>query len=62
MYVSEELCQEQMLLMVEGLGSWVEFPDTIHELLAHLVEVIGKTNRWYTQLYQIQTKQQYYYS
>ena len=46
LFVSEELCQEQMLLMVEGLGSWVEFPDTIHELLAHLVEVIGEDNDW----------------
>ena len=39
---SEELCKHQMLLLVKDVGDWVKFPETTHELYAHLAEMIGK--------------------
>ena len=36
------LCKEQMLLQVQDIGGWITFPETIHELYAHLAELIGK--------------------
>ena len=39
---SEELCKQQMKLLVVHVGEWVKFPETIHELYAHLPEMIGK--------------------
>ena len=34
------LCKEQMRLQVEDIGSWVNFPETMHEFYAHLAEMI----------------------
>ena len=31
-----------MLLLVKDVGDWVKFPETTHELYAHLAEMIGK--------------------
>ena len=31
-----------MLLQVQDIGGWITFPETIHELYAHLAELIGK--------------------
>ena len=31
-----ELCEEVMLELVEGLGPFIEFNDTIHQFYAHL--------------------------
>ena len=36
------LCKEQMLLQVQDIDGWITFPETIHELYAHLAELIGK--------------------
>ena len=37
------LCVEQMKLKLTELGgAWVRFPDSIHELYAHLAQFIGK--------------------
>ena len=30
-----------MLLMVQDVGPWICFPETVHEFYAHLAEVIG---------------------
>ena len=38
---SEELCKEQMRLFVVDIGPWVRFTPTIHELYAHLPQLIG---------------------
>ena len=38
---SEDLCKEQMRLYMVGIGPWIRFPDTLHELLAHLPAVLG---------------------
>ena len=35
------LCTEQALRYVEGIGDWIKFPDTIHEMLSHLPETLG---------------------
>ena len=37
----EKLCTEQALRYVSDLGGWIEFPDTVHELYAHLPQAIG---------------------
>lgn len=42
----EKLVQKQMLLYLEEVGPWVRFTDTVHEGLAHLTEVISKTNQF----------------
>ena len=31
-----------MLLLVKDVGDWIRFPETTHELYAHLAEMIGK--------------------
>ena len=41
--LSDVLCKDQMRLMVEEIGAWIRFPETQHEFLAHLAEMIGKT-------------------
>ena len=38
----DQLCKKQQLLCVEDIGSWVRFPDTLHEGYGHLAEVMGK--------------------
>ena len=30
-----------MLLQVRDIGAWICFPETVHELYAHLAELIG---------------------
>ena len=40
-FILEELCKEQMLLQVSDVGPWVCFPETVHELYAHLAELIS---------------------
>ena len=30
-----------MRLMLEDIGGWVKFPETMHEFYAHLAEMIG---------------------
>ena len=40
--ISEDLCREQMLLLVIDIGDWVKFPETVHELYAHLPQMIGR--------------------
>ena len=37
----DELCKEQMLLKVHHIGGWIRFPETVHELYAHLPQLIG---------------------
>ena len=37
----EKLCIEQGLRYVSDLGSWIQFPDTVHELYAHLPQALG---------------------
>ena len=31
-----------MLLLVIDIGDWVKFPETVHELYAHLPQMIGR--------------------
>ena len=38
----EKLCVEQALRYVSDLGGWIEFPDTVHELYAHLPQALDK--------------------
>ena len=33
-----------MLLQVRDVGDWIRFPETVHELYAHLAELIGNIN------------------
>ena len=33
-----------MLLQVRDVGDWICFPETVHELYAHLAELIGNIN------------------
>jgi hypothetical protein len=34
--------QTAAVVVVEDIGPWVRFPDTLHEGYAHLAEVMGK--------------------
>ena len=38
----DELCQAQQLLCVQDIGSWVRFPDTLHEGYSHMAAIMGK--------------------
>ena len=42
MLLLDVLCKEQMRLQVQDIGGWVRFTETMHELYAHLAEMIGK--------------------
>jgi hypothetical protein len=48
---SEDLCKEQMRLYMVGIGPWIRFPDTLHELLAHLPAVLGIYDFFLTNLH-----------
>ena len=39
----EVLCREQMKLQLVDIGGWIRFPETVHELYAHLHQFIGKS-------------------
>ena len=41
-YFLDELCREQQLLCVEHIGSWVRFPDTLHEGYGHMAAIMGE--------------------
>ena len=41
-YFVDELCKRQQLLCIEDIGSWVQFPDTLHEGYGHVAELMGK--------------------
>ena len=43
----DELCKKQQLLCVEDIGSWVRFPDTLHEGYAHVADVMGEWSLHY---------------
>ena len=32
------------MLCVEHIGSWVRFPDTLHEAYGHMAAIMGKNN------------------
>ena len=36
----DELCKEQMKEMLQ-VGKWIRYPETVHELYAHLAQYIG---------------------
>ena len=36
-----------MRLMLEDIGGWVKFPETMHEFYAHLAEMIGSEKKLY---------------
>ena len=38
----EELCKQQMRLLLLDIGSWIRVTPTIHELYAHLPDLIGE--------------------
>jgi hypothetical protein len=40
-FTLDELCKEQMKLMLLDVGNWIRFPETVHELYAHLAQFIG---------------------
>ena len=40
--ILDELCREQQLLCVEHIGSWVRFPDTLHEGYGHMAAIMGE--------------------
>ena len=37
----DELCKQQMRLQLLHIGDWIKFPETIHELYAHLAQFIA---------------------
>ena len=37
----ERLVTKQALRYVSGIGPWIQFTDTVHEMLSHLPETIG---------------------
>ena len=41
LFFPAELCKEQMRLHLLDVGSWIRFPETVHELYAHLPQFIG---------------------
>ena len=49
MHLLDVLCKEQMRLQVQDIGGWVRFTETMHELYAHLAEMIGKLNSYILQ-------------
>ena len=40
-----------MLLLVKDVGDWIRFPETTHELYAHLAEMIGKLESFHLEKY-----------
>ena len=42
LFVLDNLCKEQMKLKVLDIGQWVRLPETMHELYAHLAQIIGR--------------------
>ena len=46
----DELCKEQQLLCVQDIGSWVRFPDTLHEGYGHVAAVMGRSCYGYKQI------------
>ena len=42
----EDLCKQQMKLQLQDIGSWVRFTPTLHELYAHLPQLISNIVRY----------------
>ena len=38
---ADDLCKQQMKLHLQNIGTWVRFTPTLHELYAHLPQLIG---------------------
>ena len=40
-HILDKLCKEQMKLQLIHIGEWIRFPESVHELYAHLAQFIG---------------------